>query len=180
MAEAVIGLGSNLGNGPRNVRQAWARLGAAEDIRLLGLSSLYCSAPVGMQTDHWFTNAVGMLETGLAPEQLLALLLRIEEEMGRSRPAEDAPPADRIIDLDLIFYDDLVISSTGLTLPHPEMQDRLFVLVPMAELMPEKRHPVSGLTVNQMLEHCRSLDRQHHLQQVVRRLTWDDMKNPEP
>lgn len=146
MALAFIGLGSNLGEGRRNLQRAWRRLRESGKTMPLCLSSPYLSEPVGMASEQWFTNAVGLLETKLEPEALLAELLRVETEMGRDR----AQGVDRIIDLDLLYYDDRCFQSEFLTLPHPELANRLFVLAPLEELAPDHLHPRLLLSSRQL------------------------------
>lgn len=145
---AFIGLGSNLGQGRENLLLAWEKLGTVKGLVCLSLSSPYLTEPVGVATSNWFTNAVGVLESRLSPEKLLACLLDLEKKMGRDR----ALGIDRTIDLDLLFYDDLVVSSALLTLPHPEIASRLFVLAPLSEVAPDHVHPLLELTSWQMLE----------------------------
>ncbi len=146
MALAFIGLGSNLGDGRHNLRQAWGRLRKISRVMPLCLSSPYLSEPVGMASAQWFTNAVGLLETKLSPEALLADLLQVERELGRDR----ALGANRVIDLDLLYYDDLCQRSEFLTLPHPELANRLFVLAPLEELAPDHLHPLLHLNSGQL------------------------------
>ncbi len=131
---AYIGLGSNLGNGRLLLRQAWEELGRIDGIRLDGLSSPWLSAPVGMVSPHWFTNAVGRLRTGLGPLELLQALLAVEKRFGRERGDRNFGYQDRSLDLDLLYYGELVMDSPELTLPHPRISERLFVLLPLAEL----------------------------------------------
>jgi len=146
MEQAFIGLGSNLGCGRANLHAAWQRLGRVSGVRCLRLSSPYRSEPVGMATAHWFTNAVGEIETSLGPQPLLAALLAIEADMGRDRNLT----ADRTVDLDLLYYGTLVLRTETLTVPHPEIARRLFVLAPLAELAPEHAHPLLGGTARQL------------------------------
>ena len=148
--QAFIGLGSNLGDGQANLIDAWQRLGETTGISLIRLSSPYRTEPVGLDTDHWFTNAVGEIATTLSPTELLAAMLAIEAELGRDRTLT----RDRPVDLDLLYYGDLMIQSHTLTVPHPHIADRLFVLAPLAELAPEHVHPILGRT---SLELCREL-----------------------
>ncbi len=146
MALVFIGLGSNLGNGPANLQEAWRRLGAGSELTPLTMSHAYRSAPVGMASVQMFTNAVGVCETRLTPQALLAKLLQTEAAMGRDR----VQGRDRVIDLDILYYDDFVAQDLTLSIPHPEISKRLFVLAPLTELAPDHKHPVSGLTSREM------------------------------
>jgi len=140
--QAFIGLGSNLGDGQANLIGAWQRLGQVTGITLASLSSPYRTAPVGLDTEHWFTNAVGEILTSLSPVELLATMLAIEADLGRDRTLT----RDRPVDLDLLYYGDLMIQSRTLIVPHPRLANRLFVLAPLAELAPEHVHPILGRT----------------------------------
>ena len=128
MSLAFIGLGSNEGNSLRNLQVAWKKLVGKGCGTLLSLSSPYRSEPVGVITENWFINAVGVLETHLSAQRLLSRMLAIEKEMGRNR----SKGIDRTIDLDLLYYDDQIVSSADLMLPHPEIHNRHFVLLPLA------------------------------------------------
>jgi 2-amino-4-hydroxy-6-hydroxymethyldihydropteridine diphosphokinase len=156
--QAFIGLGSNLGDGHANLIAAWQRLGEVAEVSLNKLSSPYRTKPVGLDTDHWFTNAVGEITTTLSPVELLAAMLTIETELGRDRTLTQ----DRPVDLDLLYYGDLMINSPTLTVPHPQIANRLFVLAPLAELAPEHLHPLLGRT---SLELCRELGEQAGVEQ---------------
>ncbi len=151
--QAFIGLGSNLGDTQANLLGAWQRLGQVAGISLIRLSSPYRTQPVGMDTAHWFTNAVGEIFTTLSPTELLAAMLAIETKLGRDRTLTQ----DRPVDLDLLYYGDLMLESPTLTVPHPRIADRLFVLAPLAEVAPAQVHPRLGRT---SLELCRALGAQ--------------------
>lgn len=129
-----LGLGSNLGDGAENLRQAIALLGREGAGRMLAVSAFVTSSPWGFRSEHLFTNAVAAMETSLSPETLLDTTQKIEKKMGRRnkhRPGE--PYEDRIIDIDILTYDDLHYHSERLTLPHPHIEVRDFVREPLAE-----------------------------------------------
>jgi len=132
---AWIGLGSNLGNPGAQLAKALAQLENTTGIVLVKVSGFYRTAPWGKPDQDDFVNAVAMLETGLHPGELLDILLQIEQQMGRDRSAGRWGP--RCIDLDLLTYDDLVMKSPNLELPHPRMHLRAFVLRPVLELDPD-------------------------------------------
>ena len=178
MVKAYIGMGSNLGDCRRNLLEAWNRLGEAEGVRLLELSSPYKTEPVGMDSENWFINAVGCLETTLKPEQLLGAMLHIETCLGRIRLENSVLPTDRSVDLDLLFWGDRVSENAQLTLPHPEVGQRLFVLEPLVEIAPGHSHPVSGETMSQLLSSLRlQLHAQGQVQEAMK-TTWQN-KNSE-
>ncbi len=142
-------------------------------VRLLRLSSPYSTRPVGFSSPHWFTNAVGMINTDLTPDLLLTALLKIEAGLGRVRRREQSEYRDRPIDLDIIYYEDFVISSPRLKLPHPEVENRLFVLMPLAEIASDCRHPVSGFTAVQMLDRLMStLKPSMTAEQMIKKGVW--------
>lgn len=147
---AYIGLGSNLAEPRAQIRKAFAELGRLPQTRLLAHSSLYRSAPVGYAEQPDFINAVAEIETGLDPHELLAALLDMEHRHGRVREFRNAP---RILDLDILLYDDLACHERGLTLPHPRMHERAFVLQPLHEIAP--RCIIGGRGgVGECLEKC--------------------------
>jgi 2-amino-4-hydroxy-6-hydroxymethyldihydropteridine diphosphokinase len=140
-AERVfVGLGANLGDAAGTLRQAVEMLRARPDVQVVALSSLYRSAPVDAGGPD-YVNAVAELRTVLAPEDLLAVLLQIEQQHGRERPYRHAP---RTLDLDLLLYGDRLLDTPSLTLPHPRMHLRAFVLEPLAELAPDLKIPGLG------------------------------------
>lgn len=150
---AAIALGSNLdspvGDREANLRKAIERLRALGAIR--AVSSFYDTEPVGYREQPRFLNGALLLETKLAPSELMRALLAVERAMGRVREGV-APKGPRVIDLDLLLYGDLVMHTVALTLPHPAMAEREFVLRPLAEIAPQMRHPVLGLTIHEMLK----------------------------
>ncbi|MCI5221897.1 MAG: 2-amino-4-hydroxy-6-hydroxymethyldihydropteridine diphosphokinase [Candidatus Electrothrix sp. AR4] len=151
MSTACIGLGSNLGQSRTLLHDAWFALAGHPDVTLQALSSPYRTRPIAMESPHWFINAVGVLQTTLSPEALLELLLRVEEQFGRVRSANQEGYQDRTLDLDLLLFDDLIMETARLTLPHPVMHERLFVLVPLTEAAPRIEHPVLKKTVTELL-----------------------------
>jgi 2-amino-4-hydroxy-6-hydroxymethyldihydropteridine diphosphokinase len=147
--EAYIGLGANLGDASSALTQAVQHLACLPDSRLAGLSSLWQTAPV-QATGPDFINAVARLQTGLTPQALLGELQRIEQAFGRERPYPNAP---RTLDLDLLLQGDVVLDTGELTLPHPRMHLRAFVLAPLAELAPDLPVGTKG-SVRQLLAAC--------------------------
>jgi len=149
---AAIALGSNLasqwGSPAAALREAIARMAGLGRVRVV--SSFYETAPVGYLDQPSFQNAALLLETELEPAELMAALLAIERAMGRDRSSAPAK-GPRIIDLDLLLMDDVVLATPSLTLPHHAMAERRFVLEPLAEIAPEMRDPVSGRTAAEML-----------------------------
>lgn len=131
MAIAYIALGSNLQDPAQQVTRAFEVIAQLPNTTLLKQSSLYKTAPVGYDNQPDFINAVAMVETELAPETMMQHLLDIEQQFGRERPFPNAP---RILDLDLLLYDNITMQTDLLTLPHPRMQSRGFVMLPLAEV----------------------------------------------
>jgi 2-amino-4-hydroxy-6-hydroxymethyldihydropteridine diphosphokinase len=152
---ALIGIGANLGDARGNVGDALARLGRQSGCRLVAASSLWRTAPIDSSGDDYI-NAVALLDTDLDPHVLLATLHAIETAHGRERPYRNAP---RTLDLDLLLYGDEIIDTPALTVPHPRMHERAFVLAPLLEVAPDAVIPGRGraadflpLVVDQAIE----------------------------
>lgn len=148
---AYVGLGANLDDPPARLRDALVRLAAWPGIHLTRQSSLYRSAPLGAKPQPDYCNAVCTVETTLSPDALLTALHGIERAMGRQRPPERW--ASRLIDLDLLHCEGVQMATGRLTLPHPEMRHRNFVLVPLAEIAPELELPGLG-RVRDLAQRC--------------------------
>jgi 2-amino-4-hydroxy-6-hydroxymethyldihydropteridine diphosphokinase len=143
--QVYLGLGSNLGGRQANLKKAVKLLG--ERLHIEQVSSVYETEPLGYVEQPRFFNAVCLAQTELGPLQLLSLVKGIEASLGR---VPGFPNAPRPIDVDIIFYGDLIMQTPELTIPHPRLEKRAFVIIPLLEIAPDLRHPVSG-------EHIRGL-----------------------
>jgi len=142
-----LSLGSNLGDRAVNLLEAIHQLGGLGSVH--AVSGFYETEPVEVNSEQpWFLNCVVALDTQICPKQLLERILSLERAMGRRRLEPKGP---RTIDIDVVFFGDLVIDSRGLTIPHPAMQHRRFVLEPLVEIAPDVRHPVLKLTARELL-----------------------------
>ena len=146
--KVLIGIGSNLGSPQENCKKAISLLYELESISILKQSSLYQSEPIGKKNQPWFVNAAIEIQTTLSPESLLKTLLNIEQQMGRTRSEKWGP---RVIDLDILDYEGKTINSKSLTLPHPEMLNRRFVLEPLSEISGSTTHPVEKNSIQNLL-----------------------------
>lgn len=146
MSVVALSLGSNLGDRLTLLRKAVASL-KKEGLVIKAASDVFETPPWGMENQPPFLNACIVAETGLSPKKLLELLKKLEGDLGRTAGRRWGP---RIIDIDIIFYDDLVFNSDNLTIPHQHMAQRPFVLVPLAQAAPEWKHPATGLTAAEM------------------------------
>jgi len=140
-----LSLGSNVGDRAANLRTAINRVGSLGDV--MAVSSFYETEPVEFAAQPWFLNCAVELDTEKMPKQLLAGVLDIEREMGRRRVQKKGP---RTLDIDILLFGNSIIQTKGLTIPHPAMHERRFVLEPLAEIAPEARHPVIKRTVREL------------------------------
>lgn len=144
-----IGIGSNLGNPLKNCQDAAENLSRIREIEVIRVSSFYETEPVGIENQNFFVNAVVEIRTSLPVRNLLLKLQNIEKNMGRKREVKGGP---RIIDIDILFYGHDIIQETDLTLPHPELHKRRFVLEPLCELTSYLIHPVFCISIRGLKE----------------------------
>ena len=157
MAVVYLSLGSNLGDRLGYVQQATSLIGGLQDTSIIATSSFYETEPWQMDSPNWFVNAVVQISTDLEPEELLLCTTRIEGQLGRKR-IEGIRYTDRTIDIDILFYDNLLINTKTLTIPHKLFHKRAFLLVPMLEIAQDFVHPLFKKTISEL---------------------YDDLENPE-
>jgi len=158
---AYLSMGSNLGDRERNLANA-LKLLSGDSLRVIRVSQLYETAPRELLDQPWFLNLAAEIETELSPEELLGKTARVEARLGRQRTVPKGP---RSVDIDILLYDDLTVDEPNLTIPHPGMHERRFVLEPLAELAPDLRHPLLEKTIKTL--------RDETLDQAVRRWPED-------
>ena len=152
MPQVFIALGSNLSDRLKSLERAQDLIRKISKIFGFRVSPVYETDPVGGPKQRKYLNAVVEFETDLSPQELLTKLLEIETQLGRKRSVKNAP---RTIDLDLLFYGDQIIHEPGLTVPHPRLHERWFVLKPLSDLAPEWVHPTMKKTVKELLAGCK-------------------------
>ena len=169
MKRVYLSLGSNLGDRQANLQKALQQLGENR-IEVRRVSSLYRTEPVGYTEQPWFVNCVAEVMTDLMPLQLLRRCQAIERQMGRRPGPKNGP---RLIDIDVLLYENTVVSSTEIAIPHPRMAERRFVLVPLNDLAPALEEPLSRLTVRQMLKATKDKSQVMRLQaELLRAEEW--------
>lgn len=173
--DVFVGLGSNLGDSARTLLKAWKILGEQEGIELINISRPYISSPVDMTSTNWFTNAVGHLTTTLSAYQLLDILLETEQSLGRVRKENHIGYQDRVVDLDLLYYGILIQGDPRLTLPHPHLYERLFVLAPLYGIAPEFIDPDKNVSISNLYHNLLDrIDNRIIETQEIKESDWDD------
>jgi 2-amino-4-hydroxy-6-hydroxymethyldihydropteridine diphosphokinase len=157
--QVYVGIGSNVGDRKENFLEALDRVTKLPDTKMIKESSLYESEPLG-DAKQWYVNGAIQIETRFKPETLLLKFKNIERAMGRKKVKKRW--GSRIIDLDILLYDGLILKKKNLRIPHPEMQNRKFVLVPLSEIAPQVIHPELGATISELLINVKD-DKKVHL-----------------
>jgi 2-amino-4-hydroxy-6-hydroxymethyldihydropteridine diphosphokinase len=151
-----LGLGSNIGERGKFLNRAVAEIKKVRDTKIVWTSSVYETDPVGKTDQPKFLNAAVEIETRLGPKELYAEVRMIEQRLGRTAKERWGP---REIDVDILLYDGLVFHDDEVTVPHPEMERRKFVLVPLREIAPDLVHPINGMTMEELVASCKDVGR---------------------
>ena len=146
MAKVIFSIGTNIGNRLENLEKSLSKIKNFFDLKKI--SSTYSSEPIGLRTDKYFYNIAVLIETKLSPEEVLSITKEIELDMGRQMKGI---MSDRIIDIDIVFYDDEIIEEPNLIIPHPRAALRRFVIEPAAEIEPNYLHPLLNITLSNLL-----------------------------
>lgn len=150
-----LAFGSNLGNRRENISRALELLGQ-EGLKPVSVSRPIATAPEGFVSANGFLNSAARFTTALSPHGVLEVTQRVETALGRTRKSEGGVYHDRTIDIDILFYDDIVLSTPKLTIPHPRIAERMFVLRPMNEIAPDLQHPATGKTIHELYMEAKS------------------------
>jgi 2-amino-4-hydroxy-6-hydroxymethyldihydropteridine diphosphokinase len=156
MEEVLLSLGSNMGDRAAILRKAVVMIGERAG-EVTAVSGIYETEPWGFSADTTFYNMAAAVNTRLEPLEFLGVILSIESTLGRVRNPEADSYTSRPIDIDILFFGDRIVDTSGLIIPHPRLHERRFVLVPLNEIAPEKIHPLSGKKVLKLLEECGDL-----------------------
>jgi 2-amino-4-hydroxy-6-hydroxymethyldihydropteridine diphosphokinase len=150
MSKVYLGLGTNLGDKEKNIGTAIKYI---EELvgKVVSQSTLYVTVPWGFKSDNTFINAAVIAETGLSVHDVLIATKKIELLMGRTHKSVNCQYEDRTIDIDILFYDDLIINANDLVVPHPLIQERLFVIQPLSEIAPDYLHPILKKSIKELL-----------------------------
>ncbi|MFR9165567.1 MAG: 2-amino-4-hydroxy-6-hydroxymethyldihydropteridine diphosphokinase [Dysgonomonas sp.] len=154
MHTVYLGLGSNIGDREKNIQTAVDRIDSNIG-RIVKVSSLYATDPVGFISENKFLNAACKVETEFSPLEVLEKTQAIEKEMGRKEKSVNHKYADRIIDIDILLYDELISKDSRLVLPHPYLHERQFVLLPLAEIAAEEIHPLLHKSIGELMQEIR-------------------------
>ena len=152
MAIVYLSLGSNIGDRLGYVQQAASLIGTTENIKIVTTSSFYETEPWQMNTKNWFVNAIVQISTTYTPDELLQVIQRIEDKLGRKRDKKAIGYQDRTIDIDILFYDSIMMHNEMLTIPHPLLHRRACLLVPMLEIAQDFVHPLFEKTISQLYD----------------------------
>lgn len=152
MAIVYLSLGSNIGDRVGYIQQATSLLKSYPEINIVATSSFYETEPWQMDSDKWFVNAVIQISTTFSPQELLKECQKIEGILGRERIEGEQKYKDRTIDIDIIFYDNLVLNTPELTIPHKHFHKRVFMIIPMLEIAEDFVHPLLGKSVEELYD----------------------------